>query len=80
LAVKSTFVPAHIGPAGKATIFTVGTTVGITVKKILLDVIFDGDTQIALDVKLQVTKSPLLRVADEKVLEFPPTLIPFICH
>jgi len=50
--VNVTLVPAHIGPAGLATIVTDGTGAGVTVIVISLDVAVAGTAQLALDVRI----------------------------
>ena len=65
LAVNTTLVPAQIGPAGAATIFAVGTTLGVTTIIILFEATLVGDAQGALDVRMQVTTSPLFNVEEE---------------
>ena len=80
LAVKTTLSPAHIGPAGAATILIVGTTVGFTIITILFEVSVAGAAQTALEVKIQVTIFPFAKVVDEYVFELIPTFTPFTCH
>jgi len=65
LAVNVTLVPAHIGPAGAATIFIVGITDGVTVMMILFETTTVGEAQIAFEVRVHVIISPLFNVIEE---------------
>ncbi len=72
-------MPAQIGPAGFAAIITEGTGAGVTVIVILLEVAVNGTAQLALEVIIACTTSPLFNETVEKV-EPVPALLPFTCH
>ena len=65
VAVNVTASPEQIAPLGLATILTAGTTVGLTVIVIPLDVAVGVEGHVALDVKIHVTISPLTKAALE---------------
>ena len=79
VAVNVTLVPAHIGPAGFATMDTDGTDVGFTVIVILLEVAVVGETQLAFEVRITWTTSLLFNEVDENVAPVP-EFIPFTVH
>ena len=65
VAVKSTFVPAHIAPEGIAPMLTLAGKFGFTVMVIEFDVAGLPVTHVALEVMSQVTMSPLFNVVLE---------------
>lgn len=79
VAVKVTEVPAHMVVA-EAPMVTEGTTVGLTVMVMALEVAVAGEAQAAVDVMTQVITLPLARVALTYVLLLPPTFAPFSFH
>jgi hypothetical protein len=80
VAVIVILVPAQIAPGGTAAIITPAGKFGFTVIVILFDVAGDPDTQLALEVIIQVTTSLLFSAALVYVELFVPTLLPFTCH
>ena len=78
--MKVTDVPVQIAPVGLATTLTEGTTVGLTVIVIALDVAVVGVAQDELEFKIQVTMSPETNVELVYVVPPVPTLLPFTCH
>jgi hypothetical protein len=79
VAVYVTAVPGQIDVAEAATV-TEGTGAGFTVIGIATLVTEAGDAQAAFDVISTVTLSLSLRVVDENVDVFVPTLFPFTFH
>ena len=79
VAVKVTLVPVQIG-FNDATIDTDGTKVAFTVIVIIFDVAVVGLAQARLEVKTQLTRSPLARAALVYVGLFAPTLAPLSFH
>lgn len=74
------FIPAQTGPEGLAAMVTEGTRfVEITVVMVL-DVTEAGFAQVAFDVIITVTSSPLFSVAEVNVVPPDPALVPFTCH
>ena len=59
---------------------TLAVAVGVTTIVIELEVAGLPVTQLALDVRTQLTKSLLFSVADEKVEELVPVFVPFTFH
>ena len=80
VAVNVTDEPAHTAPAGLAAILTAGVTVGFTVIVIPELVAVKGAAQGELDVMIQETVCPFVKVDDVYVVLFVPTLLPFTCH
>jgi hypothetical protein len=80
-AVKVIEEPAQVGlePAVIA-IDTDGTTTGFTVMVIPALVAVVGLAQVALEVSIQVTICPFVRVVVVNVGLLVPALIPFTCH
>ena len=79
VAVKLTGVPAQTAVAD-ATIVTAGITIGVTVIGGAVEVAVVGEAQVALEVMITLTISPLTKELFEYVLELAPTLIPLSCH
>ena len=79
VAVKVTEAPEHIVVADAAT-ETEGVTDALTVIVMEFEVAVVGEVQLAFDVIITVTKSPLTNVVLVNVGEFVPTLPPFTCH
>lgn len=80
VAVIVTLVPAHIGPAGAATILTDGTRLAVTAIVIWFDAALGGVAHVAFDIILTATTSLLANVVEEKVAELPPTGKPLTVH
>jgi hypothetical protein len=78
VAVNITLVPVQIEVA-EALMETDGVT-AFAETVITLLVAFAVDVQLALDVMITLTWSPLASVLDVNVAEFVPTFTPFICH
>ena len=80
VAVNVTEVPAQTDAEGLAATATDGVTNGFT------DIVTDADAavaglaQAALDVRVQVTTSPLLNVEEVNVARLVPAFAPFTCH
>jgi hypothetical protein len=79
VAVNVTDAPAQIVVA-LAAIDTEGTRTAFTVIVIELDVAVTGETQVAFEVRITVTTSPLANVVLVNVVAFVPTFPPFTCH
>ena len=79
VAVKVTLPPEHI-VVEEAVMLTLAVTVGVTTIVIELEVAGLPVTQLALDVRTQLTTSLLFSVADEKVEELVPVFVPFTFH
>ena len=79
VAVKVTGVPAQIGVTG-VVIVTAGIAVGVTVIGGAVKVAMVGEAQVALEVMITLTISPVTKELFEYVLELAPTLIPLSCH
>lgn len=72
-------MPGQIGPVGKAEIVTEGMGAGVTEMIIELEVAVAGTAQLALEVIITLTTSPLFRDVVLKVAPVP-VLDPFTCH
>lgn len=79
LAVKLTDVPWQILVAVAAMV-TTGVTPDVTFMVMALELVTDGDAQLAVDVIWQVITSPLFKLVLLHVLLFVPTLPPFNFH
>ena len=79
VAVKVTDIPSHIG-FEDGLIFTLTARFAVTVMVTVLEVAGLPVTQVALDVRTQLTTSPLTRELFEYVALFDPTLEPFSFH
>ena len=79
MAVNVTLVPEQIAPAGLAEIFTLAGRFGFTTIVTAGDVAGLPVAQSALDVRMQVTLSPLLSVVLVNITPTP-ELLPFTCH
>ena len=77
--MKVTFVPGQIAPDGLATMLTDGVTTGFTVIVIVFEVAVVGETQLAFEVIITLTTSPIFSEDEVKVAPVP-TLAPFTCH
>ena len=80
VAVKVTLVVAQIGLTGFAEMLTLAGSSGFTVIVIGFDVAGEPVAQVAFDVIITVTTSPLFKALLEKVALFVPTLLLFTCH
>ena len=80
MAVNAMLVPGQTGVLGFAVMETDGTTGGFTVIVIVLDVAVVGEAQVALEVMITLTTSPLFKLLDVKVAPPPPAFTPFTCH
>ena len=81
VAVKVTFVPAQIAPAGFAAIFTAAAAALFTTIVMELDVAGEPEMQVPLLVSTQVITSLLARVLDEYVAFVAPVMVaPFFFH
>lgn len=79
-AVKVTGVPAHMAPTGLAEMPTLAGRLGLTVMVTAFDVAGLPITQLALEVKTQVTRSLLANVLLVYVALLGPTTIPLSIH
>ena len=79
VAVNVTDAPEQIVVA-LAAIETAGTTDALTVIVMLFEVAVIGEAQLAFEVRITVTTSPLFKVVLVNDVEFVPTLPPFTCH
>ena len=79
VAVKVTLAPEHI-VVEEAVMLTLAVTVGVTTIVIELEVAGLPVTQLAFDVRTQLTTSLLFSVADVKDEELVPALVPFTFH
>ena len=77
--MKVTLAPEHI-VVEEAVMLTLTVTVGVTTIVIELEVAGLPVTQLAFDVRTQLTTSLLFSVADEKVEELVPVFVPFTFH
>ena len=80
VAVNVTLIPAQMAPEGAAAMPTLTGRFGLTVIVMALEVAGFPVGQVALDVSIQVTASPLVREAVVKVEVLVPVLTPFTCH
>lgn len=72
-------VPLQTGPDGFAEIVTVGTRFGVTVIVTVFEVAVAGEAQVAFEVIMTRTTSPLFSDVEEKLAPVP-AFVPFICH
>ena len=79
VAVNVTLVPGQIAPTGFAAIVTEGTTPGVTVIAIILDVAVNGEAHEEFEVNVTLTASPLFKVVDVNVAPVP-EFTPFTVH
>lgn len=80
VAVNVTLVPAQIAEDGLAAMLTLTGNEGFTDIVIVFDVAGFPVAHVAFDVKIHLTRSPLLNVELEYVAAFVPTFTPFTCH
>ena len=79
--MKVTVVPVQmILSTSSETIEIPGVTVGLTVIEIPEELTVDGTAHEALDVRLQLTTSPLFKEEVVKLVELVPAFTPFTCH
>lgn len=79
VAVKVTELPEQIADPVDVILTDAG-TIGETVTVIKLDVAGEPVAQIALDVIITLTTSPLFKREEVNVMELLPTINPFTCH
>ena len=72
--------PAHTAPAGDCTTVTAGVIIGLMTKGVVEAVTVVGVAQVAFDVRVTDTISPLASVAELKPGLFVPTFTPFTFH